>query len=103
MRETTEQTLIAICELAGNLEYTTQAEHDIIREAAWLTMHGQPATIVKLPGDERRWRLLTATTDMVLVALPLPVLTARTITQIADDITTDEAIPDRGRLHTMSR
>ena len=82
-----EGTLSALCDLAGLREQTTQAEYDPKRDAAWLTMRGHEVTVVRLPGEEPRWRLLTVTADTILTTVTWPTLGAEAILRAANALT----------------
>ena len=85
---TTQDTIEAICALAQDCYHAEFIEASAAREAVWLRLRGCDVTVVKLPG-ECRWRILTASTDTKLTTFPVPVLAARSILHIADEIACD--------------
>lgn len=82
-----EGTLSALCELASLCGHTTQAEYDPKRDAAWITMRGHEVTVVRLPGEAPRWRLLTVSADTTITTQPWPTLGAEAILGTVDALT----------------
>lgn len=91
--DNTDITLIGICDLVGKRDHTAHAEYDTVRKVAWLTLRGQPVSVVKLPGAGERWRVLTRTVDAKITTYLHPDLAAAAITRIADGIASSEAQP----------